>query len=144
MMTRSTGLFGQVKTCEFCGRELPENYKENLCPNCIEHKLFQDVKEYIRANDVNEFDVATHFHIPLSRVKQWIREGRIEYKENSIQPVIKNLHCQKCGAPINFGVYCTKCLKKMNTKEITYAMPKSSNNAEHMRYLDSDDSSKNK
>lgn len=140
-MASSDGLFGKVKTCEFCGRELPDNYKENLCPNCMEHQLFQRVKEYIRANDVNEFDVATHFHIPLSRVKQWIREGRIEYKENTIQPSIKNLHCQKCGAPISFGTYCTKCLKKLNTNEITYVMPKNNGKSEHMRYLDSDDSS---
>ena len=96
------------------------------------------MKEYIRENDVNEFDVATHFHIPLSRVKSWIREGRIEYKENTIQPSLRNLHCQKCGAPINFGSLCSNCLKKQNRHGASYVSPKKSGTSEHMRFLDSE------
>ena len=63
-MEQPQDLFGNYKYCEECKRPLPLTYKENLCPSCIEQKLFREVKEYIRENDVNEYDVAQHFHIP--------------------------------------------------------------------------------
>ena len=81
-MEQPQDLFGNYKYCEECKRPLPLTYKENLCPSCIEQKLFREVKEYIRENDVNEYDVAQHFHIPHMQVKKWIREGRIEYKDD--------------------------------------------------------------
>ena len=74
--------------------------------------LFQEVKEYIRANDVTEYDVASHFNLPLQQVKQWIREGRIEYKDSHLNTI--SMYCIKCGAPISFGQLCPKCLKQMN------------------------------
>ena len=60
-MEQPQDLFGNYKYCEECKRPLPLTYKENLCPSCIEQKLFREVKEYIRENDVNEYDVAEHF-----------------------------------------------------------------------------------
>lgn len=137
-MRENVGLFDSVKFCQYCGKPLPDTYKQDLCPICYENQLFQQVKEYIRENDVNEFDVASHFHIPLSRVKSWIREGRIEYKENTIQPALRNLHCQKCGAPISFGSLCSNCLKKQNRHGTSYVSPKKSGTSEHMRFLDSE------
>ena len=53
--------------------------------------LFAEVKDYIRENDVKEIDVAEHFGIPVSKVRRWIKEGRIQYKEGeNITPI----HCQ--------------------------------------------------
>ena len=69
-MEQPQDLFGNYKYCEECKRPLPLTYKENLCPSCIEQKLFREVKEYIRENDVNEYDVAQHFHIPHMQVKK--------------------------------------------------------------------------
>ena len=38
--------------------------------------------------------VADHFGIPVAKVRRWIREGRIQYKEGEhITPI----HCQVCG-----------------------------------------------
>lgn len=99
--------------CKECHRTLPKDYKDEICPACKERLLFSKVKDYIRANDVTEFDVAKHFEIPLFKVKGWIREGRIEYKDLKI-PSLKNLHCQKCGKPISFGSQCTDCLRQSN------------------------------
>lgn len=103
-------LFGNFKYCERCNRPLPLTYQGSLCPDCINQELFSQVKEYIRANNVNEYDVAEHFHISHHQVKQWIREGRIEYKDQSLN-AIKTLYCKKCGAPISFGTLCKKCAK---------------------------------
>ena len=110
---QARGLFDNYNTCELCGRALPANHQKLLCQVCLDQQLFMDVKEYIRENDVNEYDVAQEFDIPLSRVKQWIREGRIEYKDKRLNSI--RMHCLKCGAPITFGSLCSKCLRQQNT-----------------------------
>ena len=60
--------------------------------------------------DVNEYDVAQHFHIPHMQVKKWIREGRIEYKDDHLNTI--TMHCTRCGAPIAFGTLCAKCMRQ--------------------------------
>lgn len=105
-------LFQSYKYCEICHRNLPLNYKETACPACAEYALFQKVKEYIRASDVNEYQVADHFKVPLQLVRKWIREGRIQYKETTKGKV--TMHCQLCGAQIAFGNICPKCHKEQN------------------------------
>ena len=89
----------KYKYCEFCGRTLPKHYEGTLCPTCQEAQLFRNVRDYIRANTVNEYEVAEHFHIPLRQIKEWIREGRIEYREVDTASTISGMHCQRCGAP---------------------------------------------
>ena len=89
-----------VHECAQCGRILNKVYKDDLCPECKDLNLFAEVKDYIRENDVKEIDVAEHFGIPVSKVRRWIKEGRIQYKEGeNITPI----HCQICGKTIDFG-----------------------------------------
>lgn len=128
-------LMGEYKECEYCGRPLPPDYKETLCPVCMEIQLFREVKEYIRSNDVNEYNVAEHFHIPLRQVKDWIRDGRIEYRTDNTPTNIVSLYCQQCHAPIAFGTLCSKCLKQKNSKGFSGQITETDN---RMRFLDSD------
>lgn len=66
----SEALFANdVDGCKECHRTLPKNYTEDICPACKERLLFSKVKEYIRTNDVTEYDVAKEFGIPLMKVK---------------------------------------------------------------------------
>lgn len=105
--------FNNYKFCEICRRPLPETYEDSLCPDCQKEELFRKVKEYIRENDVTEYDVAYEFNISLHQVKQWIREGRIEYKDKRLNAASNtNLQCSICGAPITFGTVCPKCMKQ--------------------------------
>lgn len=107
------GLFDNYKYCEYCGKPLPLSFEGTVCAACQEQQLFRDVKEFIRSNDnVTEYDVAKQFDIPIQRVKHWIREGRIEYKDNNLNTI--TMHCMECGAPISFGRLCAKCLKKQS------------------------------
>lgn len=74
----------QAKTlqpCPTCGRPLPRS-SNGVCQRCREERLFREVKEYVNENIATEFDVAEKFNIPLSKVRSWIHEGRIEYTKN--------------------------------------------------------------
>ena len=99
-----------MKNCAQCGRYLSMLYKEDICPECKEINLFSEVKDYIRSNDVRESDVAEHFGIPIKKVRDWIREGRIQYKDCG-NNAISGVHCQICGKPIEFGSVCSECKK---------------------------------
>lgn len=125
------GLFGNFKYCEICRRPLSLDYKNALCPGCQEQQLFREVKEFIRANDVNEYDVALEFNIPLSQVKRWIREGRIEYKDKRLNTI--TMHCIDCGAAISFGTLCTKCMRK---KGMSVHSVLNGTDSSRMRFLD--------
>lgn len=120
------------KLCKDCHRILPKDYADEICPACKERELFSQVKEFIRENDVTEFDVAYHFDIPLHKVKGWIREGRIQYKDLHI-PTIESLHCQQCGEPIFFGTFCPKCQRKVSSSGSTTVTTKEHDN--RFRYL---------
>ncbi len=70
----------QTRVCSNCGRRIPLSNKNDLCLECQKNLLFKDVKEYIQKNNVNELEVAEHFNIDRAIVKEWIREGHLEYK----------------------------------------------------------------
>ena len=53
----------EIKSCKQCGRRLHPKYNKDICPACMEMNLFNEVKDYIRKNDVNESQVADHFGI---------------------------------------------------------------------------------
>lgn len=134
------GLFNNYKYCTVCKKPLPLSFEEDLCPGCKENMFFNEVKEYIRTNDVTEYDVADHFQIPLQRVKRWIREGRIEYKDKRLN-AIYSLHCEKCGVPITFGTLCPKCAKQSGMS--AYAPVSPSENGQ-FRFLEEPDSKRKK
>lgn len=75
-------LFGEYKYCRNCSKALSDKYDDDICPECKAMDLFRNVKEYISMGNVTEHDVAKHFNIPLSLVRHWIREGRIEYSSD--------------------------------------------------------------
>lgn len=125
------GLFGNMKHCNHCQKPLSLEYEGELCPICEENELFSRVKEFIRSRDVTEYDVVEEFDIPLRKVKNWIKEGRIEYKE--LKEVVTSWKCIACGEPIQFGSYCQKCYKLKTTPKATYNVKKGE---DRMRFLE--------
>ena len=73
------------KYCSHCGALISRNSELSFCARCQETVVFREVRDYIRQNNVNEFQVAEHFGLPLSVVKYWMNERRIEY----IDPISK-------------------------------------------------------
>ena len=125
------------KYCSYCNKPIPRTAEYSCCPQCQEIVLFHSVREYIRDNDVNEFQVAEHFDIPLRMVKGWIREGRIEYKTaGDGKSVITSIRCSRCGAPATFGTVCNKCLKLLNKNVHGYGA-QIAHEDDRMRFLDS-------
>lgn len=114
-------LFHNGRYCKSCGKLLLENYMKDLCSVCEAQRIFDEVRDYIRSEEVNEYDVAEHFQIPVEMVRQWIKEGRIEYKERGENTIMSSF-CQRCGAKVTFGTLCPKCLKEMNSQHKGYAV----------------------
>ena len=102
--------------CKRCGRRILDGSTTGLCPICTDQQLFVQVRDYIRENEVNESDVAEHFGIPQSKVRDWIHEGRITYKAGSGM-VIMNNYCEVCGRPIEFGSVCMPCKREINNRQ---------------------------
>jgi hypothetical protein len=130
---QTTGLFASYKVCSICGKRLPDSYMEDCCPGCLDAKLLRDAKDYIRENNVNEYQVAEHFDIPVRIVKDWIREGHIEYRSTGSSTF--TLHCQHCGAPVTFGSVCPTCLKLMNSSGKGGFRSVASDSNHQMRFL---------
>ena len=121
----------KIKHCPQCGVQLNEMYPHELCPNCIEQNLFNEVKEYIRENEVREQDVADHFNIPTRKVRSWIKEGRIQYKGDD-KDTISGLYCRFCGKPISFGVACSECHSLQDLQVVAAAQKRED---EAMRFI---------
>lgn len=128
---------GAYRYCKNCGRVLSPTYEAEICPTCEENQLFDKVRDYIRKNDVTEMQVAEHFGIPQKKVKAWIKEGRIEYKEDGDKRALVSIRCARCGAKVTFGTLCSRCLKIMNSSKYEYAGNDLEKNK--MRFLDNDE-----
>ncbi len=123
-----------TKTCAKCGRDLHETYPHDLCPACMEFELFNAVKEYIRSNDdVHEQDVAEEFDIPISKVRGWIREGRIQYKGDNSDK-LSSVVCKMCGKKIAFGTLCPQC-HSLQQLQVVSNFKKQAETAGEMHFL---------
>ena len=133
--------YTNYKSCSMCGRTMPIDYEKDFCPACEDDALFKEVREYIRTHDVTEFELAEVFHISQTKVRGWIKEGRIEYVSGENK--MMNTRCQRCGVPVTFGTLCTECMRIMNgNKEVSYISFGSKKDRNRMRYLSNDDEEK--
>lgn len=123
-----------TKICKQCDCLLGKYYNDDLCPTCKEQNLFSEVKEYIRSTDANEYDVARFFHIPVSKVRTWINDGMIEYK-NINDSNISSVRCHVCGKRITSGTICPGCRRRQQLEETAVYSNKVS--AGEMRFVGS-------
>ena len=129
------------RICINCGRRLLRDIEGNLCPRCAEQELFCEVRDYIRANDVKDYEVAEHFNLPLSKVKEWIKQGRIQYKDDpSMKQIIMGNYCQVCGKPTSFGTICSQCMRdKRRSQQIGVAIGNPKANGDNKMHFIEDD-----
>ena len=129
-----------VINCKGCGRLFNSLSRVRLCPNCqskLEEK-FQEVKKHINENPGSTIDmVSKECDVSAKQIKQWIREERLTFSEESMQ----GIECEQCGAMIRSGRFCDACKTKLQNelRSATY-MPshdekKSSRDKDRMRFL---------
>ena len=132
----------EVRNCKGCGKIFNYIGGMPMCEACkkeLEDK-FQQVKAYIYDNrdaDINQ--VAEDNDVSVQQIRQWVREERLEFSENSRV----GLACEKCGRMIRSGRYCKPCKDKLandlggayQAPKITLAKKETSSNAK-MRFLD--------
>lgn len=134
-MEMNRGFFEQYTYCKDCRKLLPEDYEYVLCASCIEQRLFREVRDYIRTHDVTEYDVAEEFQLPVRRVKAWIKEGRIQYKQEENKMVIGQT-CARCGQMISFGDFCSSCARILQNPKGVLKLGFEDIDASKMRYID--------
>jgi len=99
--------------CSRCGRFFDSNGFVTLCPLCYkkDQSDFERIRQYLYEHPrATIFQVSTDLDMPVSQLKRYLREGRLEIveKDNLF------LKCEACGKSICSGVYCDECSRKYN------------------------------
>lgn len=108
------------RRCSDCGRRIPISNIAEVCTACEERHLFEEVKDYIRKNDVTEFKLAEKFGLSQRKIQKWMNEGLIQFSGSDPTTRIKG-HCARCGDPLDFGAYCPSCLRMVRREKISAA-----------------------
>lgn len=129
-----------VINCKGCGRLFNSLSRARLCPNCqskLEDK-FQEVKKYINENPGSTIDIVSEeCEVSTKQIKQWIREERLTFSEESMQ----GIECEQCGAMIRSGRFCDACKTKLQNelRSATYIPTveekKAARDKDRMRFL---------
>lgn len=102
-----------LRNCKMCGR-IYQHTNLPYCPSCVVkwEEMFLKVRDYIWDHPkANITEVARETEVDESIVLEFLREGRLELREESI-----GLPCERCGAPIRTGRYCDKCAKELEVE----------------------------
>lgn len=129
-----------VINCKGCGRLFNALTRTRLCPKCQEklEEKFQEVKTYINDNPGSTIDVVSEAcDVPAKQIKQWVREERLAFSEDSVQ----GIECEQCGTMIRSGRFCDACKAKLQSdlRSVTYTpaaeTKKSQRDKDRMRFL---------
>lgn len=101
-----------VRVCRRCKKMFQYIAGPTVCPNCIkkEEEFFQLVKDYLKEKPgatMKEVSEQTGVSIPL--IENFLRQGRLQVSPDS--PI--GISCERCGAKITTGRFCTKCSNEM-------------------------------
>ena len=105
----------EVINCKGCGRLFNALTRTRLCPACLEklEEKFQAAKKYINENPGATIDiVAQECDVSTKQIKQWIRDERLAFSEESMQ----GIECEQCGAMIRSGRFCDACKTKLQNE----------------------------
>ncbi len=133
-----------VRNCKGCGKLFNYLSGPPLCQACMQalDQKFDEVKEYVYDHPkVDMQEVSEVFNIPIAQIRQWIREERLAFAEDSLI----GLECESCGTLIKTGRYCKSCKEKLakgltNLYQEEKAQPvlkvKDHHDKANMRFLD--------
>ncbi len=72
----------RYRVCQKCGKPMARGTEGDYCEKCKNEVIYKEVKEYVLNNNVTELEVSDRFNIPLSKVREWIADGRLEYRND--------------------------------------------------------------
>ncbi|MDD3172807.1 MAG: flagellar protein [Herbinix sp.] len=131
----------EVRNCRGCGKIFNYMSGPPLCPTCSAamDKKFEGVKEYVYDHPgVGIQDVSEEMEVSIPQIKQWIREERLSFAEDSMI----GLECEGCGVTIKTGRFCKECKDKLAKgltdlypQEKPVQQPKETNDGNKMRFL---------
>lgn len=134
----------EVKNCRECGRLFNYIGGQRLCPACREvlEDKFTKVKKYIEEHKGAQIqEISDENEVSVLQIKQWIREERLAFTDDSIVGV----ECELCGAIIKTGRYCESCKKNMAAtfnsvlnKKPQVELKKNARERARMRFLDNE------
>lgn len=102
----------EVRNCKGCGRLFNYMSGPPLCASCMAalDAKFEKVKEYVYDHPgVGIQEVSEEMEVSVSQIKQWIREERLSFAEDSMI----GLECEGCGVTIKTGRFCKSCKDKL-------------------------------
>lgn len=108
-----------VRNCPRCGKMFRPLSGRRICPDCVKADLeeFHSVRDYLRDHPgANIFEVTEATGVPVRKIQEYIREGRLVVSESADWGVT----CENCGAPVKTGRLCPECTEKL-AKEIKTA-----------------------
>ncbi|WP_427338124.1 TIGR03826 family flagellar region protein [Caloranaerobacter sp. DY30410] len=115
-----------IRNCSKCGKIYVYDGINKLCPKCRkeEEEEFRKVKEYIYDHpDANIQIVSEETGVPVKKILRYLREGRLELKDEHNNLI---LACERCGKPIKTGRFCDKCVVELQ-RELKSSVAKRDN-----------------
>ena len=131
-----------VRNCRTCEKLFNHFQGPPLCPTCTNalDKKFEEVKEYVYEHPrVDMKEVSEVFEISIGQIKQWIREEKLSFAEDSMI----GIDCESCGVTIKTGRFCKSCKDKLTKgfsdlypSDARAQKPKDSRESARMRFLE--------
>ncbi len=101
----------ELMNCKKCSRLFHSKNGATLCSRCnvTVDDDFSKVRNFIYDNpSLSLKDVSEATGVEVTSILKWIREGKIILSDDSGIKL-----CEKCGASIISGRYCSSCIKKI-------------------------------
>ncbi|NLG03911.1 MAG: hypothetical protein GX567_08820 [Clostridia bacterium] len=112
---------GKPTRCSVCNGPLVyKGVGEYHCTEChnVDYDDYGKVRLYIEMHHgANTTEISEGTGVPQSRIRQLLKEERLEVAANSVT----FLHCELCGTEIRSGKYCADCLAKKKKMEDSMA-----------------------
>jgi len=122
----------EIKVCKNCRRLFKYMFGPELCPECArfvrenksepkmaepiaalkpmvleDEEMYEKVKDYIMSNPKASVSlIAEKNGVPITKIFEWIKEERLEFSDDSANAWFI---CEKCGARIRSGRFCSRC-----------------------------------
>ncbi len=125
----------EPKSCKLCGMPFTSNGISDKCTQCTKRDEddFKKVREYLYLHPgAKIFDVSKELDMSISKIKRYLREGRIEIVEKNN----RFLKCEVCGKSLCSGLYCDVCYKAVANGKVVPGTSSKENTNENSQKLE--------